>query len=420
MVLVHGWVADCSLGVTLEELAARLEKLEKKVQAYEDRYGPLEGPESPLPPTMRGPAAPSAYRSPKGGLEGDDVSIDESFGLGEEAAYAGGNWWERTTLGGYGEMHLNLGDKEEIDFHRWVLFINHRFNERISLVSELELEHSVAGDGKNGELELEQAYIDFAFDHGLHAKAGLFLLPVGVLNETHEPNTFFGVERNPVEKEIIPTTWWEGGLGLNQTLENGISWDFAVHSGLDVPVFDDDDPTEFSSNAYRIRSGREKVSEAAASEPAVTARVRYTGLPGLDLSVFGQYQNDITQTTSDEDNRAVLLGATGIYQRGGFGLRGLVGWWDIDGDTPASLGVDEQYGYYLEPSYTVALGDGSRVGLFTRYNYYEYAKGDTTQYDIGLNYWPIDNVVLKADYSHIDEDGEDSEDIFNLGVGYSF
>ena len=98
----------------------------------------------------------------------------------------------------------------QIDFHRWVLFLNHRFNDSITLYSELELEHSLSGDGKNGEVELEQAYLDFAFGKGLHAKAGLFLLPVGILNETHEPNTFFGVERNPIEKEMIPTTWWEG------------------------------------------------------------------------------------------------------------------------------------------------------------------------------------------------------------------
>ena len=398
--------------VTLEELAARMEALENKVAAYERRYGPLEDG-GPLPETMRGPAkVPELV--PKGGMAGDVSDLDAAYGIGGSGTGDGGgsSWADRTTLGGYGEMHLNLGDEEMIDFHRWVLFVNHKFNDRIKLFSELELEHSLAGDGKPGEVELEQAYIEFDLGRNVFAKAGLFLLPVGLLNEVHEPDTFYGTERNPVEKEIIPTTWWEGGVGLTQAADNGFQWDLAVHSGLNVPVT--------GSNAYRIRSGRGKVAEAPAMAPAVTGRLRYSGLPGLDVSVFGQYQDDITQDGGDEDNSAVFVGASATYQRGGFGLRGLIGHWDIDGPTPAMLGRDSQTGYFIEPSYSWMLGQNSRVGLFTRYNRYEYAKGEVEQIDAGLNFWPVDNVVLKADYSHIDQDGSSTEDVFNLGVGYSF
>lgn len=396
-------------GVTLEELAARMEVLEKKVEAYESRYGPLENG-GPLPETMRGPA-PVPQLAPKGGIAGDVSDLDASYGIGGSGS-GGASWAERTSLGGYGEMHLSLGDKEEIDFHRWVLFLNHRFTDRIKLFSELELEHSLSGDGKPGEVELEQAYIEFDMGRNIFAKAGLFLLPVGSLNEVHEPNTFYGTERNPIEREIIPTTWWEGGVGLTQSTDHGFQWDLALHSGLDVPTT--------GNNAYRIRSGRGKVAEAPARSPAVTGRLRYTGLPGLDLSVFGQYQDDITQEDGDEDNSAVFVGASATYQRGGFGLKGLVGHWDIDGPTPARLGRDSQTGYFIEPSYSWMLGQNSRVGVFTRYNHYEYARGTVDQIDAGLNFWPIDNVVLKADYSHIDKDGSPTEDIFNLGVGYSF
>ena len=48
------------------------------------------------------------------------------------------------------------------------------------------------------------------------------LVPVGFLNEVHEPPTFYGVERNPVEKNVIPTTWWEGGIGISSR------WPFAI------------------------------------------------------------------------------------------------------------------------------------------------------------------------------------------------
>ena len=409
--------------VTLEELAARMDKTEKKLEAYEERFGPLEeGGGAPTPawtPMKSSQPAPAGSR--KGGMAvlDDGASIDGSFGVGgggytDGFKGGGSSWFENTTLGGYGEMHLNLGDKEQIDFHRWVLFLSHKFNDRISFHSELEVEHSLAGDGKPGEVEIEQAYIELDMGRGLHAKAGLFLLPVGILNETHEPNAFYGTERNIIESEIIPSTWWEGGLGLTQTLDNGFSWNLAVHSGLDVPMAGED-------NEFRIRSGRQKVAKAPAMEPAVTGRVRYTGVPGLDLSVFGSFQNDITQTDGSEDNQAFLAGAAAVYQRGGFGLRGLYGAWNIDGASFEAADMDHQYGYYIEPSYAWSVGEGSsRVGIFGRYNHYDAAKGDVAQYDMGLNYWPIDNVVFKADFSHIDKKGSDTEDVFNFGVGYSF
>ena len=78
----------------------------------------------------------------------------------------------RTRIGGYGEVHYNnlsaddpARDLEEVDFHRFVLFFGHEFSDRVSFFSELELEHSVAGDGKPGEMELEQAYLNFALNN---------------------------------------------------------------------------------------------------------------------------------------------------------------------------------------------------------------------------------------------------------------
>ena len=204
----------------------------------------------------------------------DDEDLDAAYNSGS----VGSDWFNNVTIGGYGELHLNLNqdDANEVDYHRWVLFINHRFSDKIVLYSEFELAHSLAGDGKPGEVELEQAYIDIAMNGGTSFKAGLFLLPVGTLNETHEPDTFYGVERNPVEKNIIPTTWWEAGIGLSGSSES-VSWDVAVHSGLAVP------------DSYKIRSGRKKVAEAPAEDAAVTGRVTYSG-NGFKVAGFAQYQ----------------------------------------------------------------------------------------------------------------------------------
>lgn len=404
--LVIGLAASSASGVTLEELAARFESLENKLQKYESKYGPLKTPkqETISMPESSGPRS-SVVAAPSGGS-----SIDNAF-LGNPG---GSRWYEKTTIGGYGELHLNTGDKDQIDFHRWVLFLNHRFNDRIKFFSEFELEHSLSGNGKPGEVELEQAYIEFDLDQGLSAKAGVYLLPLGLLNETHEPNTFYGVERNNVEKNIIPTTWWEGGASVSKNFDSGLGFDFGVHSGLDVPTA--------GSKAFSIRSGRQKVAEADATNWAASARVRYAGGNGLSVSGFANFQSDIA-SGSAEDNSALLLGAAAQYNSGGFAIRALVSHWEIDGASFEAADADSQWGYFVEPSYSWSFENGSKFGVFGRYSSYEYASGtrkEVDEYTAGVNYWPIDNVVIKADYNVLKQDGKSDNNTLNFGVGYSF
>ncbi len=332
-----------------------------------------------------------------------------------QTASGGDGWWQRTSLGGYGEMHYNGGDADEIDFHRFVLFVDHEFNERIRLKSEVELEHSISGEGKNGEVELEQAFIEFDINNSHTARAGLFLIPVGIMNETHEPPTFFGVERNPVEKNIIPTTWWEGGIGWAARFGSGFSVDLAAHSGLDVP--------DTGGNAYKIRSGRKKVSEAPAKDLAYTGRVKWTGAPGVEVAVTGQYQGDVTQGNADVE--AFLVETHANIRRGPFGLRALYARWDLKGQQPKMLGRDEQYGWYVEPSYRFDVPVGE-AGVFARYNEYDTEAGGNgdskyAEASFGVNYWPHPDVVLKFDYQFQNApQGVAGDDRANLGVGFQF
>jgi len=403
-------------GVTLEELAARLDQLEKKVSKYEAKYGPLENA-VPAPAPSDTIAMPTPVSRPATGIA-TAADIDAAF-MDEANSGGAGNWTENTTLGAYGELHLNQGDKEQIDFHRFVVFMNHRFSDRIKLFTEVELEHSLAGDGKPGEVELEQAYIEFALDQGWVVRAGQYLLPIGILNEVHEPDTFYGVERNGIESNIIPTTWWEGGAMVSRDFPNGFGFDFGVHSGLAVST----DLT--SSDAFRVRSGRQKVAEASASDYAASLRARYNGVEGLSLTAFANYQNDIAPE-SPEDNSALLVGGSAVYQNGGFGLRALVANWNISGDSFEANDADNQWGYYLEPSYHWKFGE-QKVGIFGRYGYYEYARGagntrggEFDELTVGVNYWPVNNVVLKADYTQIESDDAPNNETYNLGLGYSF
>jgi hypothetical protein len=326
----------------------------------------------------------------------------------------------KTSIGGYGELHYNNlenqassdDDIDEIDFHRFVLFFNHEFNDRLRLFTELELEHSLAGEGKEGEVELEQAYIQYDINDQHRVNAGLFLLPIGLLNETHEPNTFYGVERNSVENKIIPTTWWEGGVMFSGELAQGFSYDVAATGGL---------KTSSGSN-YAVRSGRQKVSEALADDFAYTARLKWTGIPGVELASSIQYQEDITQSLDADAGSAFLWEAHAAIQKGDFGLRALYATWDLDGDGPESVGADEQTGWYIEPSYKLL----DNVGVFTRYSEWDNQAGNSTdseveEWALGVNWWLDPQVVVKFDYQDQDAEDESNEyDGFNVGVGYQF
>ena len=326
-----------------------------------------------------------------------------------------------TTIGGYGELHYNnLDNKDEIDLHRFVMFFNHRFDDQFSFYSELEVEHDIAGDGKVGEVEVEQAYVQWDYADSHHAKMGLFLVPVGIINETHEPDTFYGVERNGVEKNIIPATWWEGGFAFAGELAPGWGYDLAVHSGLNLDI-----NNKKAAKRSSIRSGRQKVGKADADTLAYTARLRFNGIAGVQWNTSLQYQADLTQNQGDNIGEidGILFETDLVYQNDSFQLRGLYARWGIDDEIEQlNPGADQQSGWYIEPSYKLS----PQWGMFARYGSYDLTAGDSAtsndqnQWDIGFNYWPHTNIVIKFDYQNLDKDSGAGVDGFNLGVGYSF
>lgn len=337
-----------------------------------------------------------------------------------------------TTIGGYGELHYNNIDngagseKTEFDFHRFVLEFGHDFNDHIRFFSELELEHALSKDGGScdisdtnnngiidadevscpsdgpGEVELEQAYVEIDTSHQSSVKAGVFLIPVGILNETHEPTTFYGVERNPVEANIIPTTWWEAGAMYSAHMDNGVSYDLAFHSGLDA-------------EDGNIRSGRQKVAKAKGDSLAYTARIKYTGTPGLELAGTVHVQSDLSQGAGGPAEGATLLEAHGIYSSGPFKFTALYAAWDVDFNTASDR--ESQTGSVIEVSYKAT----EKLGVFVRQNNWTNDDGvtDKAQTDVGMNYWPHEDVVFKIDYQAQNDDAGNF-DGFNLGVGYQF
>lgn len=332
-------------------------------------------------------------------------------------------WAEKTNFGGYGELHLNKlknrktggVNRDELDFHRFVLFMGHEFNDRTRFFSELEVEHAVSKDtaaGSTGLVTVEQAYIDFALNDMLSAKAGIMLMPIGIVSETHEPPTFYGVERNPVETGIIPTTWREGGVALTAKMGNGFTVDGAITSGLSTTA----------ARSYAVRDGRLSVASAKAKAPAYTARLKWSGMPGVEVAGALHRQSDITQGADATAGAATLYEAHVVVNKGAFGLRALYAGWSLNGSGPKAVGADKQNGWYVEPSWRFS----EQWGVFARRSNWDNKAGDAAnsrfgQTDMGINFWPHPDVVVKLDYQNQQSPaGLDEFDGFNLGLGYQF
>ena len=417
------WVLGRGVGRSLVTLAGLIGLLVSSSTAYSQGLPSREEMWRTIQQQQRQlEALQSKGRGTERKVEENTKAVEAAVEAAETSAGTG--WWNRTSLGGYGELHYNngvRGDRDQMDFHRYVLFVGHEFSDDMRLMTEFELEHSLAGDGKPGEVELEQAYVEFDFNKNSNGRAGIFLIPVGILNETHEPPTFYGVERNFVEKNIIPTTWWEGGAGLTFTSAAGIRVDGALHGGLEVPVT--------GSSAFKPRSGRQKVANSDLESPAITGRFRYTGIAGVEFAHTLQYQFDATQGTGAKTEAFLWEAHTDIVRPIGNGvtggLRALYAKWDFDSDDAEAIGRDEQYGWYIEPSVKFDISGQQSLGMFARYAEIDNnaGTGDDTkqnQWTLGFNFWPHPNVVFKFDYQSLAAGSDETDHRFNLGVGYQF
>ena len=321
-------------------------------------------------------------------------------------------------IGGYGELlysnlDVNGADEIELNFRRFVLFFGYDFNDKVRFVSELEVENAIVSPGNRGAVELEQAYLEFDLQDNMSLKTGIILMPVGIISETHEPTTFYGVNRPVIETTIIPTTWWGGGVALNHRFENGISYDVFLSEGLKTA----DPGVSPSNDPFNIKGGKQKTSFADAHDLALTGRIKYTGTAGLELATYAQYQPDLDQSAIDSyADSATLFGGHGIYQLGDFKAIALYAMWTLEGDAAKTAGKDKQDGGYVELSYR----PWAELGFFVRQSAWTQEKGiDQAQTDAGFNYWPEENIVFKFDIQSQNADAGNA-DGFNLGMGYQF
>jgi hypothetical protein len=342
------------------------------------------------------------------------------------------------SISGYMDFHYNDPEHADpvLDFHRFVLLFAHSFSDRVRFVSELELEHAVVeGLEEKGELELEQAYLDFLVTRSFNVRAGMMLVPVGILNERHEPPVYHGVERPFVDTVIVPTTWFDVGAGIHGEVGRGIRYRVYAMAPLDA--------TEFSAEEG-VRGGRQKGVEANARNLAATGRIEFVGMPGLAAGA-SFWSGDTGFGVPRFDTGLNLVEADARYSLGEAEFRGQYAHLFLDGMAELSAAVErtvgvnpnlarEMRGFYLEASYFVLPYAAPReLAAFVRYENFDtqyrmprgfvpFEQFDRTAWTLGATYYPDPDVAVKIDYTIVRSQSRviDAPDSFNIGLGWWF
>ena len=199
---------------------------------------PVPPASNPVPPTAN-PLPPSANPvSPSSAFAASPSNPAPPAPPGPVVASNGSSPLGNLKLWGYGELYYTRPTHDErqaeADLARAVFGIGYVFDSRTEFNSEFEVEHAVSSADDPGEFEVEQFYIDRRLNDAVALRAGLFLMPFGMLNEHHEPTNFYGVQRNFVETLIIPSTWREGGFNLHGDTSFGLNWNAGLTTGFDL------------------------------------------------------------------------------------------------------------------------------------------------------------------------------------------
>lgn len=372
----------------------------------------------------------------------EEAKYKSMYGLGPAASkiYQVG---KGLSIGGYGEANYSakVGEKgdntNDADLERFVLYAGYKFTDNILFNSELEFEHATTGEGseEKGEVSVEFAALDFFIDPMANVRAGLVLMPMGFINPIHEPPFFFGNNRPVVERSIIPATWREMGVGLFGQITPELTYTTYLVNGLNAE--------EFSSGG--IRDGRGGGSQAKAETFGYVARMDYTpqAVPGLTVG-GAAYVGEAGQNDTFAGKKASvftqLYEAHAQWKYRGWEWRALGAWGHINNAELLSAAKGEtigkeNYGWYTELGYDILpllIQDTDQyLAPFFRYEQFDTIAEAPTGflddenmdrhiYQFGLQYKPIPNVVIKADYRNINAKKGSVPDDFNLGFGFIF
>lgn len=339
------------------------------------------------------------------------------------------------TIGGYGQVDYNQpeGSNGKLDVHRFIMFLGYKFNDRVQFVTEIEYEHVK-------ELFIEQAFLNYSINDNLNIRGGLMLIPMGIINEYHEPTTFNGVERTNVDKSIVPTTWREIGIGVSGRFnEVSLRYQAYIFNGF-ASVNDG----KVLGGLNGLRNGRQKGAESTINTPNFSAKIDYYGIQRLRLGISGYFGR--TQATDDVDDidgadvGVTMLGLDVRYINKRFSARGqYIHALITDSDAynalyETNLG-SELKGWYAETAYNLLpLSKEQKLDAFIRYEMYDTHAAtldanisrnlayNRNEWTTGLSYHVAPGAVVKADYQFIDNalENNKTKGQFNLGFGVWF
>jgi hypothetical protein len=339
------------------------------------------------------------------------------------------------TIGGYGQVDYNQpeGKNGELDVHRFIMFLGYKFSEKVQFVTEIEYEHVK-------ELFVEQAFLSYSVSDNFNIRGGLMLVPMGIVNEYHEPTTFNGVERPRVDKSIVPSTWREIGIGVTGRFNDAsIRYQAYIFNGF---ASINNGKTLGGSNG--LRNGRQKGAESTINTPNFSGKLDYYGVSGLRLGLsgyFGRTQaEDDVQDINGADVGISMLGLDARYVNHRFSARGqYIQAVLSDTKTYNTLnGSDlgsELKGWYAEAAYNLLpLSKEQKLDAFVRYEKYDTHAAtkdagitrnlafNRNEWTTGLSYHVAPGAVVKADYQILDNAVENnkSKGQFNFGFGFWF
>ena len=337
---------------------------------------------------------------------------------------------------GYGEIHYNSpridtmssGAGNVLDFHRLVFGWEYEFTEDLRVEGELDYEHAAQ------ELELEEAYLEYDLLPAVSLRVGTLLIPVGPLNELHEPPLYYSVERPYVERYIIPTTWQENGAGVvGQAREGAVSYRAYVVAGLDA--------TRITS-VGGLHDVSSKGSESKADDLAGVARLVFSPTRGFTLGGSGYYGGADQRTPGLGKVTVSIASADARFRRFGFDFRAVLDRVSVDGAdrlsallAPETIGKVMQ-GWYAEAAYDLLRRDrveegGNSLVLFGRREeldtneevstgFTRNPAADRTVTSVGVAYYPIEKVAFKADIEHWKDGAGAKLNRVNLGAAFMF
>ena len=370
----------------------------------------------------------------------DSITLDPQKQLNAAQRLLSGNYASAVTVSAYAEMIYNQpeGTNGELDVRRLVLLFGYRFNEQVQFVTEVELEHV-------NEVYVEQAFVNYNVAPNVNLRGGLMLVPMGIINEYHEPTTFNGTERPGVDNVIVPTTWRELGVGVTGRINDlSLMYQAYVFNGFKSTASDGAGGADgLLAGSSGLRGGRQKGVQSTINSPTFSAKIDYYGFPGLRLGAatyLGRTQPEEAVDALDGADIGIgMLGLDARYAykrltaRGQFTYAGLSDTEAYNDLTGRDLG-SALLGWYLEGAYNLLPTDrNQKLFAFVRYESYDthastqgslpgnaaYDRNDITA---GLTYHIAPGVVVKGDYQFRDNalEGSRVPNRLNFGIGVWF